>query len=67
MRNLVRMDVLAGILTGKRRITVEHVRAAFSKVRFSSGKIQEAIDMKFTPLEQVIEQVAACYLKDHQE
>ena len=67
MRNLVRMDALAVIFTGKRRITIEHVRAAFSKVRFSSEKIQEDIDMKFTPLEQVIDGVARCYLKDHQK
>ncbi|MCK5066491.1 MAG: NAD-dependent epimerase/dehydratase family protein [Bacteroidales bacterium] len=65
MRNLVRMDVLAGFFTGKRRITSEHVRAAFSKVRFSTEKIIQATGMKFAPLEQVIEQVAGHYREDH--
>jgi dihydroflavonol-4-reductase len=65
MRSLVRLDALAGTVTGKRRITSEHVRAAFSEVRFSNEKIREAIGMEFTPLEQVIEQVAGYYLRDH--
>ena len=65
MKNLVRMDALAGFFTGKRRITSEHVRAAFSEVHFSTEKIREALGMDFTPLEQVIEQVAGSYLKDH--
>jgi len=65
MKNLVRMDALTGKFNGKRRITSEHVRAAFSEVHFSTEKIKEALGMEFTPLEQVVEQVAGCYLKDH--
>ena len=65
MSNLVRMDAVAGFFTGKRRLTSEHVRAAFGEVRFSTEKIEEALAMEFTPLEQVIEQVAGSYLKDH--
>lgn len=66
MNKLVRMDAMAGFFTGKRRISSEHVRAAFSEVHFSSKKIRKALNLEFTPLEQVIEQVAGCYLKDHQ-
>ena len=65
MRNLVRLDALGGVLTGKRRITLEHMRAAFSEVHFSNEKIREALGISFTPLDQVIEQVARSYLKDH--
>ncbi len=65
MKNLVRLDAAAGFLTGKRRITSEMVRSAFSEVHFSTGKIQEALDIEFKPIEQVIEQVAKSYLNDH--
>ena len=65
MKKLVRLDAAAGVFTGKRRITSEMVRAAFSEVHFSKEKIREAIGMEFTPLEQVIEKVANDYLKDH--
>jgi predicted ATP-dependent protease len=65
MKNLVRMDAAAAALTGKRHITSEHVRAAFSKVRFSSEKLKDATGMEFTALEEVVEQVALFYRKDH--
>jgi hypothetical protein len=65
MRSLVRMDALAGVFTGKRRMTIEHVRAAFSQVHFSNEKIKDAIGISFTPLNRVIQDVAECYLKDH--
>jgi dihydroflavonol-4-reductase len=65
MSGLVRLDALAGVFTGKRRITSEHVRAAFSEVHFSNEKIKDAIGISFTPLDRVIQEVAECYLKDH--
>jgi nucleoside-diphosphate-sugar epimerase len=65
MRNLVRLDALAGVLTGKRRITMDHVRGAFSEVHFSNEKIKDAVGIPFTPLDRVIEEVAERYLKDH--
>jgi nucleoside-diphosphate-sugar epimerase len=65
MKNLVKLDGAAGFFTRKRRITSEMVRSAFSEVHFSTEKIQEALDIRFTPLEQVIEQVALHYLNDH--
>ena len=65
MKNLVKLDGAAGFFTRKRRITSEMVRSAFSEVHFSTEKIQEALDIRFTPLEQVIEHVAMHYLNDH--
>jgi len=65
MKSLVRLDALAGFFTRKRRITSEHVRAAFSQVHFSNDKIREALNLPFTPLEEVIEEVAGCYRKEH--
>ena len=65
MRSLVRLDAFVSIFRGSRQITSEHVRAAFGEVHFSSDKIKEALQMEFTPLEQVIEEVAGHYRKDH--
>lgn len=65
MRNLSRLDAFAGFFTGKRRLTSEHVRAAFGEVRFSSEKIKSAMGMEFTPLEKVIGEVAELYRSDH--
>jgi len=65
LRKLSRLDAFAGFFTGKRRITSEHVRAAFGEVHFSSEKIKSAIGMEFTPMDQVIGEVAELYRKDH--
>jgi len=63
--NLVRLDAIISIFRGKRQITSEHVRAAFGKVHFSTDKVKAAINMEFTPLDQVIAEVAEIYQKDH--
>lgn len=65
LSRLSRIDSFAALFRGIRMITSEHVRAAFGEVRFSSDKIKEALQMEFTPLEQVIEEVAGHYRKDH--
>ena len=65
LRKLSRLDAFAGFFTGKRRITSEHVRAAFGEAHFSSEKIKSAIGMEFTALDQVIGEVAEQYQKDH--
>jgi nucleoside-diphosphate-sugar epimerase len=66
MWNLVRLDAFASIFRGGRRqITSEHVRAAFGEVHFSSDKIKDALGLEFTPLDQVITEVAGHYRKDH--
>jgi dihydroflavonol-4-reductase len=65
LRKLSRLDAFAAFFTGKRRITSEHVRAAFGEAHFSSEKIKSAIGIEFTPLNQVIGEVAEQYRKDH--
>ncbi len=64
LRRLSRLDALVGLFGGKRRITSEHVQAAFHEAHFSNEKIREATGMTFTPVEQVIEAVAGYYRKD---
>jgi len=44
---------------------LDRIRSAFSEVHFSTEKIEEALEMTFTPLEHVIEQLAVHYLNDH--
>lgn len=65
LHKVVRLDAFASLLRGSRQITMEHARAAFEEVRFSSDKIREAIGMEFTPIEKVIEELAAHYREDH--
>ncbi len=65
LRNLSRLDAFAALFSGKRRITSEHVRAAFGEVHFSAEKIKTAIGMEFTPLDKVIGEVAEKYRLDH--
>ncbi|MEA3462962.1 MAG: NAD-dependent epimerase/dehydratase family protein [Bacteroidota bacterium] len=65
LQKLMRLDSFAALFRGIRLITSEHVRAAFGEVHFSSEKVKKAIDMEFTPLEQVIGQVAEHYRQDH--
>jgi len=64
LKTLVRLDSIAALFRGSRQITSEHIRAAFGEVHFSSEKVKEAIGMEFTPLKQVIEEVAANYRSD---
>jgi nucleoside-diphosphate-sugar epimerase len=64
MKNLSRMDSFAALFRGLRLITSEHIRAAFGEVHFSSEKVKTAIGIKFTPLEQVIGEVAGHYRKE---
>ena len=65
LRSLSRLDSFAALFRGIRLITSEHIRAAFGEAHFSSEKVQAAIDMKFTPLDQVIDKVAEHYRTDH--
>lgn len=65
MRTLARLDAVAGLFTGKRLITSEQIGSAFDKVHFSAEKIRKSIGMEFTPMEQVIGEVAASYRSDH--
>lgn len=65
MKMLARLDAVAGLITRQRRITVEHARAAFHQAKFSTQKIKDATGFEFTPVEEVIEQVAGFYRKDH--
>jgi len=55
---LSRLDRLAGIITGKRHITTEQVRAGFSVNGFSNARVKKAVGMEFTPIKQVVEFVA---------
>ena len=64
LRFLERMDAFLGLFAGKRRITSEQVKAAFSEARFSSEKIREAVGTQFSPLKEVIEHVARHYRAD---
>ncbi len=65
LQKLSRLDSMAALFRGIRLITSEHVRAAFGETRFSSEKIKAALNVEFTPLEQVIGEVAEKYRKDH--
>lgn len=65
LRVLARLDAARGILTGKRTLTSEQARAAFSRNRFSSAKIQKALGFEFTPLPQVVDRVCRIYLEEH--
>jgi dihydroflavonol-4-reductase len=65
LNKLSRLDSFAALFRGIRLITTEHVRAAFGEVHFSSEKIKSAIGIEFTPLNQVIGEVAEQYRKDH--
>ena len=62
---LVRLDAVRGFFTGKRVVTSEHARAAFTQTAFSNEKIREAIGIDFMPVSEAISQVAAHYMKDH--
>jgi nucleoside-diphosphate-sugar epimerase len=64
LKNLARLDALAGLFTGKRRLTSEHISAAFGEIRFSSEKVRTALNMEFTPIAEVIEEQAKNYRKD---
>jgi len=61
MRSLVRLDAVAGVLTGKRRITSDHLRGAFGEIRFSNEKVCSVLEMEFTPVEEVIREVAGYF------
>jgi len=65
LRKLSRIDSFAALFRGIRLITSEHVRAAFGEAHFSSEKIKSAIGIEFTPMDQVIGEVAEQYRKDH--
>ena len=65
LTNLSRIDSFAALFRGLRLITSEHVHAAFNEVRFSSEKIRNSTGMEFTPIEQVISEVAGYYRKEY--
>jgi dihydroflavonol-4-reductase len=64
-RLIARLDAVRGFFTGKRTLTPEHAREAFSKSSFSSEKVREAIGIEFAPMQEVIRQVAEFYRADH--
>ena len=65
LRLLSRLDAVVGSFSGKRRITSEHVRAAFNESGYSNAKIREALGFEFTPIQEVIEKVSRMYRNDH--
>jgi dihydroflavonol-4-reductase len=65
LQSVARLDALASVFRGKRAITSQNVHDAFNVTHFSSGKIREALGMEFTPLKQVLEEMALHYLKEH--
>jgi nucleoside-diphosphate-sugar epimerase len=65
LKLLARLDAFAGLITGKRSVTKDQVLSAFAEVRFSNAKIRKATGIEFTPIIEVIDAVAAQYVKDH--
>lgn len=61
---LSRLDVIPGLILGKRHLTSEQARAAFAVNHFSNEKVCKALDYKFKPIEKAIEFIAECYGKD---
>lgn len=64
LKTLSRLDAFTSLFSGKRHITSEHILAAFGEINFSAEKVKSAIDMTFTPIDQVIKEVAELYRKD---
>ena len=64
LKRLSRLDAFAAFFTGKRMLTSEHIRAAFGEVQFSSEKVCTALGMDFTPISEVIGEIAPLYRKD---
>ena len=64
LRLMARLDAFWGFFTGTRHITSEQVRAAYSQVLFSNQKIRDATGIEFTPISEVIREVAGFYGKD---
>ncbi len=64
LRFFSRVDAVTGLFTGKRRITGEQAKAAFSEARYSGGKVTDAIGLEFTPLPEVVDHVAGHYKAD---
>lgn len=67
LKNLSRLDSLAGLFTGRRRITSDQASAAFDEVRFSSEKVKQALGIDFTPVPDVIRSVANHYLANQRQ
>jgi len=65
LRWLARLDAARGFFTGRRTLTSEQARAAFSRNRFSSAKIEKELGFEFTPLPRVVERVCKIYLEEH--
>jgi len=65
LRFLARLDAIRGTFNGKRMLTSEQAKAAFSRSRYSSEKIRETIGFGFTPIRDVVQRVAELYLADH--
>ncbi len=65
LRSLARLDAVRGFFTGRRALTTEQASAAFHRSQYSSGKIREALGFEFTPVEEVIRQVAGFYREEH--
>lgn len=63
LRWLARLDAARAVFTGKRTLTSIQAAAAFGKSSYSAEKIKNAIGFGFTPVEQVVEDVARYYLK----
>jgi dihydroflavonol-4-reductase len=67
LRNLIRLDAIRSVFTGRRTLAPELARSAFSQTHYSSEKISKAIGFEFTPIGEVIRQVAVHYLADHSD
>ena len=65
VKMISKLDAVAGQLTGRRRITREHLQAAFREARFSNKKIVEALALDFIPMQETIDHVAQHYRADH--
>jgi dihydroflavonol-4-reductase len=61
LRSLARLDSVVGFVTGRRSLTPEQARAAFSRSTYSNRKVREAIGIEFTPVGEVVERIAAIY------
>lgn len=67
LMSLSRLDSLASLFTGRRSITSDQAMAAFDQVHFSAEKVQKALGIRFTPIPEVIRNVARHYLSNHRQ
>ncbi|MFZ4436112.1 MAG: NAD-dependent epimerase/dehydratase family protein [Flavobacterium psychrophilum] len=59
-----RLDALAGILLGKKRVLSKQLaQTLFESTSYTSEKIKKELGMAFSPINQVIQETASAYLK----